>query len=677
MIPSYDGANQGFPDFSQADIFENGGQFPLRKEIPAFADNLTKVWRSHTFKIGAYTENTRNYQSSYEFPNGHFTDFGQHPSTNPGLNPNVVTGVPMGSPKNPTANFLMGIASGYQENSSAPASDMAYKTFSGYVEDSWKTTRRLTLELGVRFDHISHWRDRKGVGMAAFFPNLVASDLAADNAATSGTPFIPGLRWHGIDPNIPASGSPDRTVYVSPRFGLAWDLFGTGNTVLRGGWGAYRFNDQYNDYTNALSTAQGVQSYSLPSGKTVLLSQTGQLPNTAAKWSTNSGGVSAVDPNDSEIPVTYAYNFTLSQQLPWRSLFEMAYVGNNSEKLLMGGGSGAALGSGDFTNLNKMPLGALFRADPITGIVAPNPEDVTHDRNGAKLPNQNGDYTPFGKAYGTNSINVPEHVGYANYNGLQTSWAKQAGRLSFNLNYTWSKTLGTGLNIDPFSVRGNYGPAAIDRTHVINTSYTYSIPDLFHGSKFLAGATNGWTISGITTRQSGGNLQAINNPNFGLGLSYVNNPAGVSPNLSDRTYFGTTANVAIMPALTCDPSTNLGAQQTAQLSCFTAPAPGSNGPRNYPYLRGAAFFDSDLSLYKTFHITERQNLQFRASAFNFLNHPLWQFSSSNQLSLQYQIDYNTHAASLASSVPKDWGYLTSKAGAPSQRIMELALKYSF
>jgi hypothetical protein len=75
-------------------------------------------------------------------------------------------------------------------------------------------------------------------------------------------------------------------------------------------------------------------------------------------------------------------------------------------------------------------------------------------------------------------------------------------------------------------------------------------------------------------------------------------------------------------------------------------------------------------------------VQFRASAFNFINHPLQQFSSGNQLTLHYNVDYNTKAYSVNSAPypngdPNNFGVLDNKAGAPTQRILELAVKYTF
>ena len=547
----------------------------------------------------------------------------------------------------------MGIATGYSENNASPVSDMAYQTFSVYANDTWKASKRLSLEYGVRFDHIGHWYDRQGNGMAVFIPSLVNSDKASGK-------INPGVYWHGINPGIPKSGQPDRFALVSPRFGLSYDLFGTGKTLLRGGWGVYRFTDQYNDYTGALTTAQGILGYGLPGGKFVQLAQIGTIPAPTPGGGGINGGVNALNPTDYGIPESKAYNFTISQQIPFNSLLEVAYVGSTSTQLVMGGQSISGSGFGSFTDQNKAPLGAFFKPDPITGVISPNPENLSQ----GTASNVEADYRPFGKAYGTNSINVNTNQGYSNYNGLQLSWVKRSDRLTFNFNYTWSKTLGVGQQIDPFSVHGNYGILAIDRPYVFNSSYSYNFLRAYHGdSRVLSGIVNGWTLSGITTWQSGGNLQAINSPNFGLSIT------GKGP----ATYFGTTAGKLIMPVLTCDAGANLKPLQRVNAACFAAPAVGTNGPRNYPYYRMADFFDTDLAAYKTFHLTEHHTVQLRASAFNWVNHPLPQFSGGNQLSLHYNNDLTPNTGSNSSTI----GFLDTKAGGHAARIIELAVKYNF
>jgi hypothetical protein len=648
LVPSYSSAGTlTFPDFSQQDIFETGGKYLVRKEMPAFSDGVTKVAGTHTVKVGIYAENVGNIQGASESPNGALNSFNAGGT----VQNNLLTQKPLGSPNNPTANFVMGNVTSYAENNSSPISDMAYQTLSFYVDDAWKASKRLSLQIGFRFEHIGHWYDRQGNGLAVFLPSLVSSDQASGK-------LDPGVYWHGISPGISKAGSPDRFLFVSPRFGVSYDLTGTGKTILRGGWGTYRFADQYNDYTGALTTAQSIKGYGLPGQTSVLLSQIGSIA--APKPGGINGGVNTVGATDYGIPVTYSYNFTVSQQVPWKSLLEVAYVGSRSQELLMGGQSISGSGFSAYIDQNKVPLGAFFNPDPVTGVKSPNPENLSQ---GAPN-NKEADYRPYGTSYGTNGINVNAHVGYSNYNGLQTSWVKRSEHLTFNFNFTWSKTLGTALLEDPFVLRNNYGITSFDRPYVFNTSYAYNFGRVYHGdSHLLNGVSNGWTLSGITTWQSGGNLQATNSPNFGLGIT----------GLSQATYFGTSASKTIQPVLTCDAGANLKPNQRVNESCFAAPAIGTNGPANYPYFRNADFFDTDLAAYKSFHVTERQVVQFRLSAFNWVNHPLPQFSGGNQLQLHYNADLTPNTSSNSPTL----GFLDTKAGGHTARILEVALKYSF
>jgi hypothetical protein len=656
VAPSINSAGaQTFPDLSQPDLWEAGGAYPLTKANPAFSDNVTKVYKSHTFKFGAFTELASNRQGTWAYPNGDL-------SFASGLQPNQANpSVRIGS-INPVANLVMGTATSYTQNSYMPVQDMAYRTTSAYVMDDWRIMNRLTLNLGLRFDHVGRWYDRQGTGLAVWLPGRYASDLASGKV-------YPGIYWHAIDPGIPVGGSPTRVAYTSPRLGFAWNIDGAGHTVLRGGWGQYRWNDQYNDYGGDLSTAQLMATYNAPSGQSLTLSQIGKLGPSAAASANLPGSASAADPNDYNVPDTSAWNATIDRQLPWSSLLEVAYVGNKTLHLLMGGASsGASIGGSGFTNVNKVPLGALFQRDPITAAAAPADPDNTATY---KLQ----DYYPYQAGYGSNSINVGEHIGYSNYNGLQVAWLKQAGRLSFDFNYTWSKALGIiNSTVDAFNVHGDYGVLNIDRPQVVNTSYAYDLGSLYQGEhRLIGGAANGWTVSGTTTWQAGGNLQAQDTQN--LGLTILN--TAKNENLTSNTYFGTNAN-QILPISTCNPRTNLASHQLLNLSCFSAPPLGQQGPRQFPYLAGPAYNNSDLTIYKTFGITERQKVQFRASAFNFMNHPLWGFSTTNDMTLKYTTtNGTTFTPNVASGLPAGytWGTMDGKSGSP--RVVEVSLKYSF
>ncbi len=572
----------------------------------------------------------------------------------------------------------MGLTNSYQEHSAAPLADTAYQILSFFADDSWKAARRLTVEFGARVEHVGHWYDRQGVGMAVFMPERVLPDFNAGK-------YAPGFYWHAIDPGIPLSGMPNRLANVSPRFGMAYDLFGTGGTVIRGGWGAYRFSTQVNDVANSLVTSQHVLSYALPGQKSILLSQIGDLKAATCTAQCASGSHEGRDPTDYGVPLTYSYHLTIDQKLPWNTQLDVAYVGNTASELY---DNGQTIEGSNFTALadqNKAPVGSLFKADPVTGVYSPNPENVGIDpRTGSATGNKLADYHPYGYAYGTNAVYMDQSTAYGNYNGLQVAWLKTSGRLNFNLNGTWSKALATSLQADPFNIHGNYGPTSIDRPLVFNASYTYQTGRLHTFSPVINGVLGNWVISGISTWQKGGYIPAaLGNgvPNFGLGISYTGLPTnanalGITSNLGAPTYFGTDANIPIRPVLTCDPTSNLGHYQRVRGACFAAPAIGTQGGHAYPYMSAGAYFDNDLAVYKTFPIHGEQNVQFRVSAFNWLNHPLPEFSSLTPLTVNYTADYASKAITNITDNSK-FGIMDTKTQAPFQRILELNVKYNF
>ncbi len=693
--PTYAAGTFGYPGIVAPDQFGTAGAYVVRKEIPAFADNVTKVFGNHTLKFGAYASNTDNYQGNMSTNTqgslGIGTGYGYNYFANKGTcGTTCGTFTGQYGTYNQSAAFLLGNLSNYTESNKSPNQDLAYQTVAFYVNDTWKASSKLNFELGLRFEHIGHWYDRQGNGLAVFFPSRVLPDFYSGKVN-------PGYYWHGIDAGVPLSGQPDRIAFVSPRFGMSYDVFGNGKTLVRGGFGAYRFAEQYNDVSNALATAQAVTNFSastaLTTGYNFLVSQIGQLaPVTGVPEAQTYSSQYGFDISDYGVPLTYSYNLTIDQKLPWNMLLDIAYVGNNTKNL---SDTGASLTTGgqltfSYANQNKTPIGAFFKPDPFTGVTSCNPEIL----NAATCSSKNtaADYRPYGKApdakliYGTAGVYQTEHVAYANYNAVQAALVKRAGPVTLNFNATYSKALATINNYNPFYLRANYGFDTGNRPFIFNSSYTYRSGNYYHGNRILQGAINGWTISGISLYQKG----AYAAP--GINIQYdpatvtagsAGVPAGTTQSIGGATYFGTDAGITIQPNVTCNPTAGLAYHQVYQ-PCYTAPPVGTPGGIALPYVPGPAYLENDLALYKSFTLHHENKLQVRISAFNWLNHPLPTFSANGRTTQYYYVNYQTRAISPntvqganSTSVPANFGILDYKSAAPGQRIMELNIKYNF
>ena len=216
---------------------------------------------------------------------------------------------------------------------------------------------------------------------------------------------------------------------------------------------------------------------------------------------------------------------------------------------------------------------------------------------------------------------------------------------------------------DSFNLRNDYGPLAYDRTHIFNASYNFDLGSRYHGYRLIRGLANGWQISGITNLQSGPNLLAINySTNFNLTGPPV---SGQQDAVSNLSFLGT-PDINLQPTVLCNPAVNLAARQYANGFCFGFPAQGgANGVFNLPYLHGPAYFQSDLTLIKDFHLNDNHTLEFRAAAFNFLNYKLKTFSNIDASSLQLIYPLTSD---------QNFGRSLYNSG---RRVIELAVRYSF
>lgn len=638
--------------------FELNGTVYAKKTLPSVADNLVKVWRTHTTKFGFYWERTWNEQPGNGAVNGSmvFSNWGANGTGNA------------------YADMLIGQTTQYSEQNFDVVPAFRYLTADFYVQDSWKVSRRVTLDYGMRFSHLGPWVDTTGFGFGAWYPALYAQDKGGSVTVNGTTAMFPGIEWNKVNASTALSGSGSRLLFYNPRVGVAWDVFGTGHTVLRGGYGMYHFHDEQNVQNGAYSIVQG--SFSSPA----LFSPTIASLGPGSAGLSIPSGITALDPKDDQEPRTQSYSFTVAERMPWKSLLEVAYVGSKSDYL--------SNYNNNFDQINDLPVGTLLS---VYGWL-PNcyPAGQPNDGGACSKSGANTGYTTSqtqnarpltagpcvaaSNCLGT--VKIIDHKMYSNYNSLQITWNKQAGHLTFLTNYTFGKALGirgeNGAAVgDPTVLRSNYGTLPNNRAQIFNFAYVYEFPTLHNGNRFVKGAANGWQVSGITQYQTGADLQAAVSSNFGYtgfipaGTTFMGKTITNAIQANSSNVLGA-PDLTLMPTLTCDPRSGLKANQYMNPNCFSPLAtPGKQGNYVWPVLTGPGFFNTDLSLFKNFTFAESKKLQFRFSGYNFVNHPNRTFITGDQ-------NLNLTFNSGGSLTNPNFGYATNTIG---HRIVQGELKF--
>lgn len=633
-----------------------------------FDDVLHWVKGNHNFAFGGHFE-----LSKYDATNV-YTSYGSFAFN---AATNKINGTTYQYP-NAMANFQMGFMTGFGQGNYEFVNNRNHFP-AIFAQDSWRATHRLTLDYGVRWEMFAPWADR--VNEQTYFnpANYIAGK------GTSQFSTLPAGMVLSGDPGYPKNGINNQYDHFMPRVGFAYDVFGNGRTAIRGGFGVF-YQDRLEAWMNLSQSTFVPNTISLSLTNPGMYSPTpganpggpfsnpyctgcsvgsvqNPFPFTKPFSSTqafpNAFQVAEYNPNTFHVPVTYAYNLTLEQQLTNNTSMRLAYVASASRHQLVDLELNPAVnnGSGFSTNQRR-----VYNTAPTVGPCA----------------------TAVGCQTSYSDIIEGSMSGSVGYNSLQASIQKRMSRgLSVLANFTWSHSLGDmplsrlsnteDLNTDQSYVYPIYpadatgipaaarvpdvkaldiGNSDIDHPIIFSLSYVYSLPTLHNGSNFLRSLANGWSTSGIVSHQSGDALTAY--------LGTDNSLTGVG---QDRAQEDFSQSAYDKGAGLGDCPSGKSCINWLNNSAFSIPV--QNGPGTgfgnvvKGTLRGPGLTNWDGAVMRTFPIYHESNLEFRAEYFDVLNHT--ELSNPNT------------SNPIASST--SFGTITGTQGGP--RIAQFALRYTF
>jgi hypothetical protein len=593
-----------------------GGPYPSHSSGPIFtvSDSFTWIKGSHTLKFGMY------YEKSGENDNDEINVSACPTCTNNQNGQFTFTDTRSGAPSsgNAIANTAMGLFDSYSELGQRAYTIFRGSSYEPYVQDSWKVSQKLTVNYGMRYTVIVPYHALWG-NMIVFDPPLYdpSKAVTVKNGIVTAGPgtdryngmVIPG----GAFPSSATGRVPEATAGIydylhrggsypdyfskirwgqwQPRAGFAYRL--NEKTVIRGGGGRF-------------FTRLGVSDSVFLGGNPPFQ----PTANVTFGNADNPGGNSAkslpltvtTQSRDFKNPEAWNWNITVERELPWHSVATVGYVGRRGLHLQRE------------SNINQ----------PTPAAVAAAPAGTNLD-----------DLRPY-KGY--NSIRETDNVASSMYNALQVTWNHRfSSGLHAGVVYTYSKVMDDGSNQrdiipDTYYAHNLWGPAEFDTRHVFVANFLYALP-FFKNSNLSGKILGGWQVSGLIQYQSGTPTSIGRGTDYagvgvdgsltgGIGQYWVFNNSSVDYQKTMAHNSGNTdANWWVYPFN----ESGCSALGTGCTLKWSAPAAGTfnhqNGIRDMIYNPG--FENYNLGLFKDFKVREAVGFQFRAEAYDALNHPNW------------------------------------------------------
>ena len=527
------------------------GPWWAHHNLSQLSDDLTKVTGAHSIKMGATSmfsitpvesQTSPSLQGQYTF-DGSFTG-------------------------NAIADALVGLPVSYSELNTFREPYYNFHQTEAYFQDDWKVTRRLTLNLGLRWFFIPHVY---GKNLSTFLPSQYSASQAPTVTpgglvvANSGS-LLNGIIVSGQN-GIPLGLVQNHYNTPAPRIGFAYDPTGSGKWAIRGGYGIGYHRIEGND-------AYGLVGNPPFSSIPTFFNPPFNNPSSGVAAPLTPVSLGYLDPVY-DIPMVQSWSFDVQRSLSSSTLLSVAYVGSRGTHLEYG------------NNINQ-PLPAMgYAFDPRIACTPTTP-----------YPCATRVSTDYVRPYqGWSSISGTVPVGHSTYHSLQVNLTRRMTKgLSFGAAYTWSKTW--GLSTSPqnaYDEAADYGLTSFSRTNVLAVNYVYELP-FFRSLTGVAGAAlKGWESTGIITVESGMPLT--------MGLSTPTQGLATRPDVVPGQPVSGPKTVA----------------EWFNTNAYTAPPFGFYGNAGVGTATGPGLDAWNLGFFKNFRAGEHVGLQFRAEMFNIWN----------------------------------------------------------
>ena len=443
-----------------------------------------------------------------------------------------------------------------------------------FLQDDWKASQRLTINMGLRYDPTDPWKEIEGRFQHFRIANLQngVQTTQFDNAPV-------GLLFKG-DPGVSdLNGTSGDHNNFAGRFGFAYALTADGRTSLRGGGGMFYDVQQLGEFGNnavyappfslRLLTQSGIGPFSDPyQGRTDF--DTIRVDKIGAKDAPFPIPVTADTFDDRyETPLQYNWNMTIEREIMPDWLARVGYVGSAS-------------------NYGRRTYQL-------------NPADASIP--GANLQNTDSRRIFRYAGYGQIGEHAQDRRSY--YHSMQLSLQKRFSQgFTFRANHTWSKALGNyNGDVVPWYLPGGdtwtYGPIDIDRRHRFVMSWVWDLPTTGSSNGFVRQLVNGWQWTGIGQYQTGSPLTITSG--------------------RDNSLDGLGNDRAQLTGEPIEPAAGADKRSIFNPAAFARNDLGTYGTLGVGTLTGPHIYSFDMGIFKRFAITERVNLQFRSEFFNIFN----------------------------------------------------------